>query len=54
MNPYVLMESESLKSDFIELAGRILTYVKSCTDRIIGPNIMRTFPTNTPITRRFK
>ena len=28
MNPYVLMEPESLKSEFIELAGRISTYIK--------------------------
>ena len=43
MNPFVLMESKILKSEFIELLGRILTYVKSWTDQRIGPNIMRTF-----------
>ena len=43
MNPYILMESEALKLEFTELAGRILTFVDNWNDPRIGPNMMRTF-----------
>ena len=43
MNPYVLIQSEALKTEFFELAGRILTYVNDWTDQKIEPNMMRAF-----------
>ena len=43
MNPYVLIQSEALKTEFFDLAGRILTYVNDWTNQKIEPNMMRAF-----------
>ena len=37
------MQSAALKTEFFDLAGRILSYVNDWTDQKIGPNMMRAF-----------
>lgn len=41
--PYELRQSIEFKTDFFELAGRILTFVPDWKDNRISPNMMRVF-----------
>ena len=47
-DPYELRESQELKDEFFEVAGRILTYVSTWDDKRINPNMMRSFSRKIP------
>mmetsp|Transcript_28417 Transcript_28417/g.59223 ORF Transcript_28417/g.59223 Transcript_28417/m.59223 type:complete len:556 (+) Transcript_28417:675-2342(+) len=47
MNPYALLSSNTLKTEFFQLACT-LTYVPDWNDRKIGPNMMRAFSRKRP------
>ena len=48
MNPYDLTNNNTIKSEFYELAGQILTLVSSWEDSQINPNMMRAYSRKHP------
>lgn len=43
MDPYELRASQELRDEFFKLAKKLLVFVSSWNDKIIGPNMMRAF-----------